>query len=121
MKREALLAILEALSGKCQDDMHDKFSAPGDKVESAMAEAKSEGESMAEEMDEEGSDVMSEDKPEVAAMVEAEDEDADPNDIKAMLAKFMKPKAPGPTKPGTAIMIATEKKKPSFKKGKMNV
>ena len=105
MNMQAFKAVLEALAGKCQDDMADKFSSPEEKMEDAMVDVK--GEEDEEETSEPGAEAGLEDV-----------EEKDP--VKAALKLFMKPKPPGATKPGTAIMIALDKKK-TMKKGGMNV
>jgi len=109
MNMQALKAVLEALAGKCQDDMADKFSSPEEKMEDAMVDVKG------EEDEEETSEPLAEPGAE-AGLEEVEEKDP----VKAALKLFMKPKPPGATKPGTAIMIALDKKK-TMKKGGMNV
>lgn len=107
MNLAAIKAVLEHLSGKCQDDMADKVDRPEDKLAEALEEA-----SGNDDGDAEGDEPIV-GHPELAAAMEEEDPD------KVSLRNFMKPKRPGPTKPGTAVMIALESKKPPMgsKKG----
>lgn len=113
MNLEALKAVLKALSGKCQDDMVDRFSSPEEKMESALADA-SEGDEEGEDDELENID-PSEDDPQVAAEEALEEEDEDP--VKADLKNFFRSKKPEPPRPGTAVMIAVDKKKGSAKRG----
>lgn len=114
MKLEALKAVLEALSGKCKEDMADRFSSPEDKMDSAMAEAKSDG-SDPDQLDMEEDEDLPVD---ALAKEEVEEDDEESDPVKAGIKQFFKSKKPEPSKPGTAIMIALDKK-PMMKKGVM--
>ncbi len=114
MKLEALKAVLEALSGKCKEDMADKFSSPEEKMEEAVASA--EGDSDPDQLD------MGEDEElpvdELAQKtLDQDDEEEEKDPVKAGLKQFFKSKKPEASKPGTAIMIAVDKK--PMKKGGM--
>lgn len=108
MNMKAIAAVLEALSGKAQDDMADKISSPEEKLEDAIQSA-------------EGKPGMSEDDEDEDFEADAPDEmESDEDDPEAplrnKLKEFMKPKFSATKKPGTAVMIAVDKKVPVGKK-----
>lgn len=114
MNMNAIKAVLEALRGKCYDDMADEKSDPEEKIADAMSEAKGMGDA------EEDEDDMGFD-PEEEKLAEAADEELEPDedDPEAKLHQFFKPKKPRPTSPGTAVMIALENKRPPGAKKSM--
>lgn len=116
MNIDALKAVLQALSGKCYDDMADEKSEPEDKMASAMEDTQDMGDDMADEDDPMGMDpeeTMLADKADAdeASPIDSGMEDEEDPD-KAALRQFFKPKKPAPSRPGTAVMIAIDKKKP---------
>lgn len=112
MNIRALEKVLELLSGNCQDDMADKFSSPEEKLEEAVAESKP-GLDDEEDMGE-GTDEMS--VGDVVAEENAEEDEHDPNNIKAVIEKFMRQGKPPARKPGTLTIIAEDRKKLPMKK-----
>ncbi len=109
MNLKAIRAVLEALSGKCKEDMAGKFSSPDEKMDEALMAAK-DPEEMEEDEVGDGSGLSLDElaKEEVAE----EDDEPSGDPVADGLKQFFKSRKPAPTKPGTAIMIAVDKKKP---------
>lgn len=112
MKHQALLAVLDALSGKCHEDMADSLSRPKEKMSDAIKMAKTDED---EDYEDEDAALDSEGEGKLAGMDDEEEEDEDPKDLKSAFRDFLNPKSKDP-EPGTAYRIVVDDHMPMKKK-----
>ena len=112
----ALEAMLKALQQHSLMDMADDKPMDDGKISSALEGAEEIAGEDLDDDDEEGED------PEHMAAIESDKPEEEEDDEVAKLRDFMKSRGNGPTtRPGTAVMIATEKRKPMPMKGKKSI
>lgn len=106
MNMGAVSELLKALQKNCYDDMADEKSSPEEKMAAAVEDTSDDLTDLDVDDDEDMAD-MGDD-------MKAEPDEEDP--IRSTLKEFMRNKPPIPPRPGTAVMIAMDEKKPSKKK-----